>query len=69
VPIGSVLGLVGFIALGVEALRVAVGDATLEGWQSVVPWVGLGLLALGALLLVVAVLGDSEPGDRDDVAA
>jgi hypothetical protein len=59
-PVGAALGLIGFVALAVEGLRVAVGDATLSGWQSVVPWVGLGLLAVGALLLLMVVLTDDD---------
>lgn len=57
-PIGAALGLIGFAALGVEGLRVAIGNASLSGWQSAVPWVGLGLLAVGAILLVLALTAD-----------
>lgn len=62
-PLGAVLGLIGFVALAIEALRVAISDVSLSGWQSSVPWVGLGLLTAGAMLLVVALLG------RDDTTS
>ena len=60
VPVGATLGLVGFVALAVEGLRVAIADVTLSGWQSAVPWAGLGLLAVGALLLVAALLETAD---------
>jgi len=63
-PIGATLGLLGFVALAVEALRVAISDISLSGWETAVPWAGLGLLAVGALLLVIALLGQD-----DDAAA
>jgi hypothetical protein len=59
--LGAALGLVGFVALAVEALRVAIGDVSLSGWQSAVPWAGLGALAVGALSLVIALLDRGEP--------
>jgi len=59
-PVGAALGLVGFIALAVEALRVTIGEITLSGWEAAVPWAGLGVLAVGALLLVIAMLGESD---------
>ncbi len=59
-PVGAALGLIGFVALAVEGLRVAIGDTSLSGWQAAVPWAGLGLLALGAVVLVVALLADEE---------
>jgi hypothetical protein len=60
-PVGAALGLIGFIALAVEGLRVAISSVSLSGWQAAVPWAGLGLLAVGALLLVVALLAGDEP--------
>jgi len=57
-PIGAIVGLIGFVALAVEGLRAAVGSTSLPGWQAAVPWAGLGLLAVGALLLVAALLAD-----------
>lgn len=61
-PLGAALGLLGFLGLAVEGLRVAISDVTLSGWQAVVPWAGLGLLAVGALLLVIALLaGGDDP--------
>lgn len=59
-PVGAALGLVGFVALAVEALRVTIGEITLSGWEAAVPWAGLGVLAVGALLLVIAMLGESD---------
>ena len=59
-PAGAALGLVGFVALAVEGLRTAVGTTSLSGWQAAVPWAGLGLLAVGALLLVIALLDTSD---------
>jgi hypothetical protein len=61
-PIGATLGLIGFLALAVEGLRVAISDVSLSGWEQYLPWIGLGLFAVGALLLVVALL------DRDEAA-
>lgn len=63
-PIGATLGLLGFVALAVEGLRVAISDVSLSGWQAAVPWAGLGVLGVGAALLVIALLsddGDSQP--------
>jgi hypothetical protein len=60
-PLGATLGLLGFVALAVEGLRVAIGDISLSGWEAAVPWVGLGVMAVGALLLVTALLGGDEP--------
>ena len=62
--IGAALGLIGFVALAVEALRVAISDVSLSGWEAAVPWAGLGLLGVGALLLVVALLNAS--GDHPE---
>lgn len=59
-PIGATLGLIGYIALAVEGLRVAISDVTLSGWQAAVPWAGLGLLAVGAALLVTALLASTD---------
>lgn len=59
-PIGAGLGLIGFVALAVEGLRATIGNVSLSGWQAAVPWAGLGVLAIGALLLVVALLADDE---------
>lgn len=59
-PIGATLGLLGFVALAVEALRVAISDISLSGWEAAVPWAGLGLLAVGALLLVIALLSQDD---------
>lgn len=59
-PVGAALGLIGFVALAVEGLRAAIGGTALSGWQAAVPWAGLGLLALGAAVLVVALLADDE---------
>lgn len=62
-PVGAALGLIGFVALAVEALRVTIGEITLSGWEAAVPWAGLGLLAAGALLLVIALLTGSDDGN------
>jgi len=59
-PVGAALGLIGFVALAIEGLRAAVSNASLSGWQAAVPWAGLGLLAVGALLLVIALLDMSD---------
>ena len=61
-PVGAAVGLIGFLALAVEGLRVAIGDVSLSGWQAVVPWAGLVLVAVGALLLVVALLDTRDEG-------
>jgi len=63
-PIGAALGLIGFVALAVEALRVAISNISLSGWEAAVPWAGLGVLGVGALLLVVALL--TEGGDHPE---
>jgi len=59
-PIGAALGLVGFLALAVEAVRAAISDVSLSGWQSAVPWAGLGLFVIGAGLVVAALLSDAD---------
>ena len=56
--IGAPIGGIGFLLLFVEALRVVFGKSTLTGIESVLPWVGLGLLVVGAILLAAAALGD-----------
>ena len=61
--VGAAVGGVGFLLLFVEAARVVFGKTTLSGFDSVLPWVGLGLLIVGAVLLATAAIesGDSDP--------
>jgi hypothetical protein len=65
-PAGVAVGLVGFVALAVEAVRVALGGASLSSWQNVVPWVGLGLIVVAAVLLLAALLGETDATDATD---
>ena len=58
--IGAVLGGAGFVLLFVEAARVVFGKQTLSGIESVLPWVGLGVLIVGAVLLGIAVTESSD---------
>jgi hypothetical protein len=71
-PVGAALGGLGFLVLLAEAVRVVFADDTLSGVQSWLPWVGLGLLVVGAVLLALAVAdaaktsapsADSVPSD------
>jgi hypothetical protein len=62
VRVGSTLGGVGFVLLFVEAARVVFGKHTLSGVESLLPWIGLGLLIVGAVLLALAVSGASDGG-------
>jgi hypothetical protein len=59
---GAVSGLVGLALMVVETVRVLNGS-TLSGINSVLLFVGLGLVALGGALLVYAVLVDTGPVD------
>lgn len=65
VRVGGALGGVGFVLLFVEAARVVFGKTTLSGFDSVLPWVGLGLLIVGAVLLALAISGP-EPSNNPD---
>jgi hypothetical protein len=62
---GAVSGLVGLALMVVETARVLNGS-TLRGIHNVLLFVGLGLVALGGVLLVYAVLVDTEPVDDTD---
>jgi hypothetical protein len=63
---GAVSGLVGLALMVVETARVLNGS-TLRGIHNVLLFVGLGLVALGGVLLVYAVLVDTEPVDDTDM--
>jgi hypothetical protein len=63
---GAVSGLVGLALMVVETARVLNGS-TLSGIHNVLLFVGLGLVALGGVLLVYAVLVDTEPVDDSDM--
>jgi hypothetical protein len=64
---GAVSGMVGLALMVVETARVLNGS-TLRGIHNVLLFVGLGLVALGGVLLVYAVLVDTEPVDDTDMA-
>ena len=53
-PTGAALGLVGLVLLVVETARALSGNA-LGTLSMVALWVGVGLVAVGGLLLVLAV--------------
>jgi hypothetical protein len=64
---GAVSGAVGLALMVVETIRVLNGSS-LSGLHNALLFVGLGLLAIGAALLVLAVLTDSAPvSDADSV--
>lgn len=62
-PVGAVSGLVGLVLLVLESTRALTGNV-LGGTGAVLLWVGVGLLALGALLLLLSVAraDDSDGG-------
>ena len=53
-PIGAGAGLVGLVLLVLETTRALTGN-TLGTLGEALLWVGVGLIALGALLLLLAV--------------
>ena len=59
-PIGGVVALAGFALLAVEVIRTLTGGV-LGTIATVLLWVGVGLLAVGLLLLVLSLAG----GDSD----
>ena len=59
-PIGGVVALGGFALLAVEVIRTLTGGV-LGTIATVLLWVGVGLLAVGLLLLVLSLAG----GDND----
>jgi hypothetical protein len=61
---GAVSGLVGLVLMVVETVRV-LGGSALTGYSNVLLFVGLGLVALGGVLLVYSVLVD-DTGPVDD---
>jgi len=66
VRVGAPLGGIGFVLLFVEAARVVFGKQTLHGIDGILPWIGLGLLIVGAVLLALAVGGATEPPEPAD---
>jgi hypothetical protein len=62
---GAVSGLVGLVLMVVETIRVLNGSS-LNGLHNALLFVGLGLLALGGVLLVYAVLAETSAVDSDD---
>jgi hypothetical protein len=59
ITLGAGSGLVGLVLMIVEAVRVLNGS-TLTTLNSVVLFVGLGLLAVGGVLLVMAVVAEDN---------
>ena len=60
-PIGGVVAIGGFALLAVEVIRTLTGGV-LGTIATVLLWVGVGLLAVGLLLLVLSLAGDdAEP--------
>lgn len=65
-PIGAGVGLVGFVLMLFEVVRVLT-DSTLGTIGEVLLWVGLGLVVVGALALlgaVVQALESDAPGSH-----
>jgi hypothetical protein len=61
ITLGAGSGLVGLVLLVVESVRVLNGS-TLDTLNSVLLFVGLGLLAVGGIMLVIAVVAEDEVG-------
>jgi hypothetical protein len=60
---GALVALAGLVLLVVETSRT-LGGTTLGGAGPVLLWVGVGLVALGGLALLLAVVSDSrQPAD------
>ena len=64
--LGAALGGIGFVLLFVEASRVIFSEVTLSGFQGLLPWIGLGLLIVGAVLLGIAVTGSGDSATTSD---
>jgi hypothetical protein len=58
-PIGGVVALAGFALLAVEVIRTLTGGV-LGTIATVLLWVGVGLLAVGLLLLVLSLAGGDD---------
>jgi hypothetical protein len=58
--LGTVLAVAGFVLLAVEVIRTLTGGV-LGTIGLVLLWVGVGAIAVGLLLLVLAVAGSDEP--------
>ena len=58
-PIGGVVALGGFALLAVEVIRTLTGGV-LGTIATVLLWVGVGLLAVGLLLLVLSLVGGDD---------
>ena len=65
---GTVLALVGLVLLVVEVVRVVNGN-TLGTLGAVLLWVGVGLVAIGMLLLAWTLLGLPSGGETSYAAA
>ncbi|MGN6474970.1 MAG: hypothetical protein ACTHK4_15145 [Mycobacteriales bacterium] len=53
--IGSILGVVGAALLIAEASRAALGHAVLSSTSQLLMWIGLGLGAVGGVLVICGV--------------
>jgi hypothetical protein len=63
-PAGGATGLVGLVLLVLESTR-ALSANVLGSVGETLLWVGAGLVVLGALLLLLAVLRSSDLGSSD----
>jgi drug/metabolite transporter (DMT)-like permease len=58
---GALVGVIGAVLLLVEGVRAVELNDVLGTLSQVLLWVGLGLMALGGLILVVGVVQGPEP--------
>lgn len=62
--IGGLVGLVGAALLLVEAMRAVPFDHVLSSTSQLLMWIGLGVMAVGGLLLVVGVWTEAPAVER-----
>ena len=63
-PAGAATGLVGLVLLVLESSRALAGDV-LGSFAAALLWVGAGLIVVGSVLLLLAVLRSTEPQGSD----
>ena len=66
--LGGLIGLVGVVVLIVEG-ALALADHVLGTRGDVLVWIGLGLVAVGAALVVIALVQEPQAVADEDAAA
>jgi len=63
-PVGGATGLVGLVLLVLESTRALSGNALGSAGEALL-WVGTGLIVVGGLLLLLAVVRSAEVAGSD----